>query len=124
MQNLHYTYDPTGNSIHIRDDAQQTIYFRNKRVEPSSDYTYDAIYRLIEVAGREHLGQVGGVRIPHSYNDALRVDLLHRSDGNAMDAYTERCVYDAVGNSLEMQHRAATRPTLAGRALMSTMKSA
>src|SRR5262249_15168278 len=34
IQNLSYTYDPAGNITHIRDDAQQTIYFRNKRVEP------------------------------------------------------------------------------------------
>src|SRR6266702_967554 len=60
VQNLHYTYDPVGNITHIRDDAQQTIYFRNKRVEPSADYTYDAVYRLIEATGREHLGQNGG----------------------------------------------------------------
>ena len=57
VQNLHYTYDPVGNITHIRDDAQQTIYFRNRRVEPSSEYTYDAIYRLIKATGREHLGQ-------------------------------------------------------------------
>jgi hypothetical protein len=50
VQNLHYTYDPVGNITHIQDDAQQTIYFRNKRVEPSNDYTYDAIYRLIQAS--------------------------------------------------------------------------
>ena len=33
LQNLHYNYDPAGNITHIQDDAQQTIYFRNKRVE-------------------------------------------------------------------------------------------
>jgi hypothetical protein len=44
VQNLHYTYDPAGNITHIRDDAQQTIYFKNQRVEPSNDYTYDALY--------------------------------------------------------------------------------
>ncbi len=57
LQDLSYTYDPAGNITHIHDDAQQTIYFRNKRVEPSTDYVYDAIYRLIEATGREHLGQ-------------------------------------------------------------------
>ena len=88
VQNLHYTYDPAGNITHIRDDAQQTIYFRNQRVEPSADYTYDAIYRLIEATGREHLGQAGGAPIPHSYNDAPRVGLLHPGDGNAMGTYT------------------------------------
>jgi RHS repeat-associated protein len=104
VQNLHYTYDPAGNIPHIRDDAQQTIYFRNTRVEPSAEYTYDAIYRLIEATGREHIGQAGAP-ISHSYNDAPRIGLLHPNDGNAMDHYLERYVYDAVGNFLSMQHR-------------------
>jgi RHS repeat-associated protein len=113
VQNLHYTYDPAGNITHIRDDAQQTIYFKNKRVEPSAEYTYDAIYRLIEATGREHLGQVGGAPIVHSYNDARRTGIwnqgpnggFHPGEGNAMGTYTEQYVYDAVGNFLSMQHR-------------------
>jgi RHS repeat-associated protein len=113
LQNLHYTYDPAGNITHIRDDAQQTIYFKNKRVEPSAEYTYDAVYQLIEATGREHLGQVGGAPIPHSYNDAPRIGLLHPGDANAMGQYLERYVYDAIGNFLSMQHR-GTDPTNAG----------
>jgi RHS repeat-associated protein len=105
LQNLHYTYDPAGNITDIRDDAQQTIYFRNQRVEPSADYTYDAVYRLIESTGRQHLGQIGGAPIPHSYDDVPRVGWLHPGDGNAMGRYLERYVYDAVGNFLSMQHR-------------------
>lgn len=104
LQKLHYTYDPAGNITHIRDDAQQTIYFRNKRVEPSNDYIYDAIYRLIRATSREHLGQ-GGAPIPHSHDDEGRVGLPHPNDGNAMGNYVERYVYDAVGNFLQMQHR-------------------
>jgi RHS repeat-associated protein len=105
LQNLNYTYDPAGNITHIRDDAQQTLYFRNKRVEPSNDYTYDAIYRLIEGTGREHLGQIGGPSTPHSFNDEPRVGLPQPGDGNAMGRYVEHYVYDAVGNILAMQHR-------------------
>lgn len=104
LQDLGYTYDPVGNITHISDDAQQTIFFRNRRVEPSTEYTYDASYRLIEAAGREHLGQ-GGAPSPHSYSDAPRVGLLHPGDGDAMGAYIERYVYDAVGNFMQMQHR-------------------
>jgi RHS repeat-associated protein len=112
VQNLHYTYDPAGNITHIRDDAQQAIYFKNKYVQPSNDYVYDALYRLIQAKGREHLGQVGEP-IPHSYNDAGRVGVLSANppgrfapnDRSAMDTYTERYVYDAVGNFLQMQHR-------------------
>lgn len=111
VQNLHYTYDPAGNITHIRDDAQQAIYFKNQRVEPSNDYVYDALYRLIQAKGREHLGQ-GSAPIPHSYNDAGRAGILSANphgrfapnDRSAMGTYTERYVYDAVGNCLQMQH--------------------
>lgn len=106
VQNLHYTYDPAGNITHIRDKAQQTIYFRNRCVEASAEYTYDAIYRLIEATGREHLGQIGGAPIPHSHNDAPRVGIdWSANDGQALGTYIERYVYDAVGNFQEMQHR-------------------
>lgn len=105
IQNLHYTYDPVGNITKIRDDAQQRIFFRNMRVEPSAEYTYDAIYRLIEATGREHLGQVhGSAPTPHSYNDASRVNRRHPNERDAMGPYTEHYVYDGVGNILEMHH--------------------
>jgi hypothetical protein len=112
LQKLHYTYDPAGNIIYIEDKAQQAIYFRNKIVEPSNDYVYDALYRLIQATGREHLGQ-GGAPSAHSHDDAGRVGLLTAeaagcfapNDGNAMGTYIERYVYDAVGNFLQMQHR-------------------
>jgi RHS repeat-associated protein len=112
VQNLHYTYDPAGNITHIHDDAQQSIYFRNHRVAPHNDYTYDALYRLIQASGREHLGQ-GGAPIAHAHNDAGRVGLVSAdatgrfgpNDDNAMGMYIERYVYDAMGNFLQMQHR-------------------
>lgn len=108
LQNLHYTYDPAGNITHIQDDAQQTLYFLNKRVEPSNEYTYDALYRLIQATGREHLGQINGVSRPptawDSY-DAFHARHDHPGDGKAMGTYVERYVYDAVGSFLAMQHR-------------------
>jgi len=106
LQNLRYTYDPAGNITHIRDEAQQTIFFRNQRVEPSAEFTYDATYRLIEATGREHLGQAGGTPIPHSHDDAPRVGIdWAANDGAAMARYCENYVYDAAGNILEMIHR-------------------
>ena len=109
VQNLVYTYDPVGNITRIRDNAQQTIYFRNRRVEPSNDYTYDAIYRLTQATGREQLG-LGSNGKPHpptasSYNDVPRIGLLSPSDGNAMGTYTEQYLYDPVGSFLQFIHR-------------------
>jgi RHS repeat-associated protein len=104
LQDLRYTFDPSGNVTHLRDEAQQTIFFRNRVVEPSADYTYDALYRLIAATGREHLGEPGGAPEPLSTTDEPRVGLPHPSDGNAMDRYLQRYVYDEVGNILEMIH--------------------
>jgi RHS repeat-associated protein len=109
VQNLHYTYDPAGNITRIRDDAQQAIFFKNQRVDPNADYTYDAIYRLIEATGREHLGQTGGGSQlppkPSSHTDSPRVGLLHPGDGKAMGRYKQEYVYDEVGNFLKMIHK-------------------
>jgi RHS repeat-associated protein len=105
FQDLHYTYDPVSNITHVRDAAQQTIFFSNKRVEPSADYTYDALYRLIEATGREHLGQVGATALPASYNDTPRVGVpFSSSDGTAMARYLERYLYDLAGNFETMTH--------------------
>jgi RHS repeat-associated protein len=117
LQNLHYTYDSVGNITHIRDDAQQTIYFRNQRVDASNDYTYDSLYRLIQATGREHLGQqANGGQNPPTAPDAFngfhtRQD--HPNVLNAMGTYLERYVYDAVGNFLQIQHR-GSEPAHAG----------
>ncbi|KAJ9414782.1 virulence plasmid 65kDa B protein-domain-containing protein [Fusarium oxysporum] len=107
LQNLNFTYDAKGNLTNIRDDAQQSIYFRNKRVDPSADYTYDATYRLIEATGREHLGQGGGQRNPPTTPNAFNrfhTGLDHPNDGKAMGTYLERYVYDAVGNFKSLRH--------------------
>ncbi|HKO41663.1 MAG TPA: SpvB/TcaC N-terminal domain-containing protein [Pyrinomonadaceae bacterium] len=104
LQDLIYIYDPAGNITQIRDDAQQTTYFRNQQVQPNNDYNYDAIYQLIEATGREHLGQLGNPPTAPDAFDEFRTGLNHPGDGNAMGTYRERYVYDSVGNFLEMRH--------------------
>ncbi|WP_449339496.1 SpvB/TcaC N-terminal domain-containing protein [Streptomyces chartreusis] len=109
LQNLRYTYDPAGNVVHVRDDAQQTLFFRNQRVEPSSDFTYDARYRLLEANGREHLGQqANGDRWPPTAPDAFNAFHTgheHPNTAKAMGTYRESYVYDGAGNLLQMLHR-------------------
>lgn len=109
LQDLSYTYDPVGNITAISDDAQQTIYFDNQIVDAGGDYEYDAIYRLINATGREHLGQIGGqANAPRepTDDDAFRTNLLHPGDGNALGNYAESYQYDEVGNILKMIHTA------------------
>jgi RHS repeat-associated protein len=111
LQDLAYTYDPIGNITQIGDAAQQTIYFRNQVVTPSSAYEYDARYRLIKAAGREHLGQTNGcLNAPEQVteNDSFWINLPQPGDGQAMANYIEHYRYDSVGNLLHMRHYAGS----------------
>jgi RHS repeat-associated protein len=105
LQDLSYVYDPVGNVTSIADTAQQTLFFANAVVTPDAAYTYDAVYRLIQATGREHIGQQGQP-LPWSWNDAGGVRLPHPQDGAAMRSYVERYEYDAVGNILRLAHQA------------------
>ena len=100
LQRLHYTYDAAKNVVSITDTSQQTIFFRNKRVDPTAEYTYDALYRLIQATGREHVGttfkpgRAGGW-----------APTEHPSDGAALSRYVESYTYDSVGNLQAMKHQ-------------------
>src|SRR5437660_1341561 len=97
-------------------DIQNVVFFNNRRVEPSAEYTYDAIYRLIEASGREHLGLAGvapNAPAATSYNDMPRVGLQHPGDGAAVGTYDETYQYDPLGNLKQLVH-AGTDPVNPG----------
>jgi RHS repeat-associated protein len=108
LQDLHYTYDPVGNITAIVDNALPTIVFDNQQVAPLSLYRYDALYRLTEAQGREHVGQT----IYHPQNNIARQNYRDypfangpsANDPQAFRNYTEQYDYDAVGNLLKMIH--------------------
>jgi RHS repeat-associated protein len=105
VQDLSYTYDPAGSITRVRDDAQQRIFFSGQVVPPQCDYTYDAIYRLINATGREHVGQAG--KPETTAYDETRINLPHPNDGQAMRNYTEVYLYDPAGNFEKLIHQAA-----------------
>lgn len=113
VQDLAFQYDPVGNVTRLRDaaDIHNVVYFRNQRVEPSADYTYDPIYRLKTATGREHLGQTGNALNPSqqlTHDESFRTGMAAPGDGNAMGNYTENYRYDPVGNILQMIHQVAS----------------
>ncbi len=101
VADLRYAYDPAGNVTSIADAAQAAVFFRNQVVDAGSDYTYDALYRLTQATGREHVGQG---RIPHSADDAHALRLPQPGDGAAMARYCEQYEYDEAGNLAAMRH--------------------
>ena len=108
LQHLRYAYDPVGNVTSVADDALQAVFFQNARVDPGADYTYDALYRLVEATGREHLGQVGAAPPPTSYNDYPRNAQPHPNDAAALGRYTESYAYDDSGNLVSLTHSGNT----------------
>ncbi len=100
LQQLHYTYDPTGNITEIFDEAYEPVFFKNQQVEPRSTYTYDALYRLICATGRENYGKQGA---PGQHEDAPEQAALPVTD-QALRNYTQYYRYDGVGNIQQMRH--------------------
>jgi RHS repeat-associated protein len=110
LQDLRYTYDPVGNITRIEDRALRTLSHNNEHIEPVSSYTYDAVYRLIEAKGREHIGQTTFDFTPAGGNRRDYPFVGHRAHPNdlqAMRNYTERYEYDEVGNFRFMRHSAS-----------------
>lgn len=97
LQNLSYTYDPVGNILSIRNDAEETRFWRNQQVVPESTYTYDSLYQLVCATGREmaNAGNPNGDLPPCSAFDQA-----------TYTNYTRTYVYDIGGNLIQMRHRA------------------
>jgi RHS repeat-associated protein len=108
VQDLRYTYDPAGNLTRIEDAALRTVFFGNQQVQPACDYIYDAVYRLIEATGREHIGQTANDFNPQNRRDydfvGMADFIAHPNDLQAMRRYTERYEYDEVGNFQFIRH--------------------
>jgi len=102
LQNLHYHFDPVGNITQIRDDAQQTHYFKNAVVSPMQTFEYDALYQLIRATGRESAG-LNPAQPTHGDVPAL-TPVPHTNDANAVRLYTQTYQYDDLGNITRMQH--------------------
>ncbi|RYN16671.1 hypothetical protein AA0112_g12390 [Alternaria arborescens] len=102
VQDLTYTYDPIGNVSSTKDDVQSSLFFRNKCVDPHSNYVYDSLYRLVQASGREHLGQA-----KDAFGNRFYTGNEHGNDGNAMARYQEDYTYDPAGNMLEIRHTSA-----------------
>ena len=99
LQDLEYTYDSVGNIIHLNDAAQEAVWSRNAEIRPERHYVYDALYRLIEATGRENTALPSP---PKSSEGAWPPGAFPA--GDLPRKYTQRYVYDVVGNFLKIRH--------------------
>lgn len=82
LQDLRYAYDPVGNVLSVRNDAEATRFWRNQKVVPENTYAYDSLYQLVSATGRE------------------------MADPGATTRYTRRYTYDTAGNLSQIRHSA------------------
>ena len=99
--------DSAGLALHLRpgwqhhshrDAALQTVFHNNQQVDPPGVYTYDALYRLIEAKGREHIGQTALQLAPPNGNYRDYPFAGHAPSPTTLQAlrnYTEQYDYDA-----------------------------
>ena len=108
LQNLFYTFDSVGNITTIEDKAIPISFFANLMIEPISEYTYDALYRLAEATGREN-NEALNFSDCDNWNDKPFMHSMNPGNAMAVRNYTQRYKYDAIGNIMEMKHLAGIR---------------
>ncbi|WP_135079062.1 SpvB/TcaC N-terminal domain-containing protein [Terasakiella sp. SH-1] len=106
VQDIVYTYDPVGNITRLRDHTHETVFYKNQKVEPLSDYHYDPLNRLIRATGRKH-PKLGEHSYENGFKQAVFSQLPHTNDNKALETYTEAYAYDEAGNLLEQRHTAS-----------------
>ena len=106
LQDWYYTYDPAGNISHIENRNIPVIFFNNQKVTGVSEYTYDAIYQLVEAKGREN-DAAFSFNNRDIWNDSHFMHHINPGDPMAVRNYTETYRYDEAGNILEMHHQSA-----------------
>jgi RHS repeat-associated protein len=103
LQHVKYVYDAVGNIVATEDLQDEDVYFTTSpSPDGDADYTYDAVYRLIEATGREHEGIVGAQddqESPHDFKD-----IKHANNPNGFREYTQTYSYDKVGNVSTFKH--------------------
>jgi RHS repeat-associated protein len=108
LQDLSYTFDAVGNITRIGDDAHRTVYFAGQVVDPESRYKYDALYRLVEGTGREHVsfGPCHYQKVDKQQTEYIATDSNGQpvSNAQALANYTQCCTYDDGGNLTEIRN--------------------
>lgn len=107
LQDLQYTYDPSGNITEILDQAQKTVFYGGQKVTAQNAFIYDALYQLVEATGREHSGQLSVGAGDNWADDWCRLQLQPDAPMQLRE-YRQKYQYDMAGNMLEQQHIAGT----------------
>ncbi|EHL5407404.1 RHS repeat protein [Salmonella enterica] len=102
LQSLVYGYDNTGNVTSITDNLVATRYYQNQVTDGQKEFSYDALYQLLEVTGREN---AGNKIIPYSSLPAALTPIP--TDNSQYVNYTRTWIWDDSGNLQSLAHTGA-----------------
>jgi RHS repeat-associated protein len=110
LQDISYIYDAVGNITRTEDSTFKTVFNNNQIVTPQSDYSYDALYRLIKANGRQHPG-INANTFKNNLKDGDFMQskfsqLPSLNSTNMLENYNEIYTYDDSGNLIQKQHSA------------------
>ncbi len=112
IQNITYTYDPVGNITRSWNKTFETVFNNNQKVDPLSQYIYDALYRLTNANGRQHPGITANTYKNNSNDNDFKQSKFSRlpalNDKDKLENYQEVYTYDDSGNLINKQHSAAS----------------
>lgn len=114
-QDIHYTYDPVGNLIHLVDAAQQPAatdpkVLEGMTVSAHAEFEYDALYQLLTATGRVHQSLLQNDFADRSRETGISVDWgrgtrhITLNNGAAVERYTRTYEYDEAGNITTIKH--------------------
>jgi RHS repeat-associated protein len=106
FRTLIYTFDPIGNIVAVRNNADTAPIFSGATVVDGHGlYEYDPRYRLLSATGREHPG-TQPVDIEPPGGSALPYNIPSANDLAALRNYTEKYSYDDADNITQVKHLA------------------
>lgn len=112
LMDIGYTYDPVGNITQTNDTSVEIVFNNNQEVDPIANFTYDAVYRLIEASGRQHIGINGNTyknnKVDNSFKQSIFSQLPSSNDLVKLENYREIYTYDDANNLTKKQHIAST----------------
>lgn len=100
LQDLSYAYDPVGNVVKARNNAEATRFWRNQKVEPENTYVYDSLYQLVGAKGRE--------MATNTQESTQLPFCIAPLPDNAYTCYSRSYCYDRGGNLIKIRHSAPT----------------
>jgi len=106
LQDIRYVYDPVGNIVKLTDSSHDKVFNKNQAIKPEQEYIYDALYRLVEAEGREHMGLNNPDYYKHadSFKQSSFIKLENQNDSQKLANYTRRYSYDESGNLHRLKH--------------------